>query len=316
MFDLRKIETFCKVCEKRSFSKAGEALFLSQPTVSSHIQILEKEFEVRLLDRMGRTVLPTQAGAVLYRYAKMAVSRLETARAEIRALAREVTGDLRLGSDTFPACHVLPGVLAGFAGAHPQVRPSLAVAPSAVILRRVLEGEIVAGIIGSEFSPVPDISDRLVLESDIVVIAPAGMEGLPFRPPLAQDEGALPEISFDAACSLQWILPEENSTTRRTFETALRQAGHDARLFQVKLVLDSAYTVLQFVRAGLGVSITERLAIQDSLSRGDIRAFTVSGVRASRRFSCVTNARRKPFRAAAVFLKHLYASTRHLRAAP
>ncbi len=314
MFDFRKIEAFCKVCEQRSFSKAGEALFLSQPTVSAHIQALERDFEVRLLDRMGRTVLPTPAGAVLYRYAKLAFARLETARAEIRALAHEVTGDLRIGSSSIPAYHVLPKVLASFTQAHPQVRPSLVVASSTSILRQVLDGDLMAGIVGSNVLPEPDLVSTPVLDSDIVIIAPANIEGLPLCPPPALEGDVLPEINFDTACSLHWILRDDSSTTRRSFEDALRLAGYDARLLQCKLEVDSAHAAFQYVQAGLGVSIAARVAVQDVLARGDIRAFTLAGVRAVRQFSCIINARRMPFPAATVFLEHLYSSTRHLRA--
>lgn len=314
MFDFRKIEAFCKVCELRSFSKAGEALFLSQPTVSAHIQALERDFEVRLLDRMGRTVLPTPAGAVLYRYAKIAFSRLETAKAEIRALAHEVTGDLRIGSSSIPAHHVLPKVLATFTRAHPQVRPSLMVASSTAILRQVLEGELMAGIVGANILPVPDIISTPVLDSDIVIIAPANIEGLPLCPPPVLEGDILPEISFDAACSLHWILREDSSTTRQAFEASLRQTGYDVRLLQSKLVVDSAHAAFQYVQAGLGVSIAARIAVQDALARGDIQAFNLAGVRAARQFSCIINARRMPFPAATVFLEHLYNCTGHLRA--
>ena len=313
MFDFRKIEAFCKVCEHRSFSKAGEALFLSQPTVSAHIQALERDFEVRLLDRMGRTVLPTPAGAVLYRYAKLAFARLETAKAEIRALVHEVTGDLRIGSSSIPAYHVLPKVLATFTRAHPQVRPSLMVASSTAILRQVMDGDLMAGIVGSNVLPEQDIISTPILDSDIVIITPANIEGLPFCPPSVLEGDVLPEISFDAACSLRWILREDSSTTRRAFEEALRQAGYDTRLLQAKLVVDSAHAAFQYVQAGLGVSIAARLAVQDSLARGDIQAYTLAGVRSARQFSCIINARRMPFPAATVFLDHLYSSTLHLR---
>lgn len=316
MFDLRKIEAFCKVCEHRSFSKAGEALFLSQPTVSAHIQALEREFEVRLLDRMGRTVLPTPAGVVLYRYAKLAISRLEAARAEIRALAHEVTGELRIGSSSIPAYHVLPRVLSSFTRVHPLVRPSLVVASSKAVLRQVLEGELMAGIVSSDILPVPDIIDTPILDSEIVVIAPADITGLPACPLPASEEDPLPEISFDAARSLQWILREDNSTTRRAFGDALRLAGHDVRLLQPKLTVDSAHAAFQYVRAGLGVATAARVAVQGALARGDIRAFTLTGVRAVRQFSCITNARRVPFPAATVFLEHLYNDARHMHVQP
>jgi len=312
MFDLRKIEAFCKVCEQRSFSKAGEALFLSQPTVSAHIQSLEREFGVRLLDRMGRTVLPTPAGMVLYRYAKQVFARLETAKAEISALAMEVTGDLRIGSSSIPAHHVLPKVLTGFTELYPKVRPCLTVALSTTVTRMVLEGELMAAIVGTNFITDPDLIASPLLESDIVIIAPAHMDKLPLVEKSGQP-GVLPKISFTTACSLKWILREDSSATRRAFEEALRLAGHDTRLLQPCLVVDSSHAAVQYVRAGLGVSAAARLAVRDELDKGEIRAFTIAGVHAARQFSCVINARCMQFPAAAVFQEYLLTHTAHLR---
>lgn len=312
MFDLRKIEAFCKVCEQRSFSKAGEVLFLSQPTISTHIQSLEREFEVRLLDRMGRTVLPTPAGDVLYRYAKQAFASLETAKAEMSALVMEVSGELRIGSSTIPAHHVLPEVLAGFTERHSKAHPSLTVASSATITRLVLEGELMAGIVGTSGLADPNLISFPVLESDIVVIAPAHMNDLPVAEPSDRPE-ALPELDFSTACSLHWILRESSSATRRIFEDALRLAGHDMRLLQPRLIVDSSHAAVQYVRAGLGVSAAARIAVQEALNRGEICAFTIAGVRAVRQFSCIVNARRVSFPAATVFQKYLLAHTTHLR---
>lgn len=312
MFDLRKIEAFCKVCERRSFSKAGEALFLSQPTVSAHIQSLERLFGVRLLDRMGRTVLPTPAGAVLYRYAKQAFARLETARAEINALAQEVTGDLRIGSNSICALHILPEILAGFIELHPKVHPSLTVDSSASITRLVLEGELMGGIVGTNGFTDPDIISFPIVESEIIIIAPPHLDSLPENNSSDGSE-ALPEISFHTACSLHWIMRENKSTTSKAFQEALRLAGHDTRFLQTRLAVDSSHAAVQYVRAGLGVSVAARIAVQPHLESGDIRACTIAGVKAVRQFVFIMNARRLSFPAANVFQKFLLAGTAHLR---
>jgi len=73
--ELRYLEIFCKVVELKSFSKAAEALFLTQPTISNHIKALEDEVGIQLLDRLGRNVTPTKAGEVLYRYGREIVKK-------------------------------------------------------------------------------------------------------------------------------------------------------------------------------------------------------------------------------------------------
>ncbi|MBI4391214.1 MAG: LysR family transcriptional regulator, partial [candidate division NC10 bacterium] len=67
--DIRALEVFCRIVELRSFSRAAEAVSLTQPTVSGHIKNLEEEVGMRLFDRLGKEVRSTRAGDVLYRYA-------------------------------------------------------------------------------------------------------------------------------------------------------------------------------------------------------------------------------------------------------
>ena len=306
MVDFRKIEAFCKVCELQSFSKAGEALFLSQPTVSGHVQSLERELDVQLLDRMGRTVLPTPAGAVLYRYAKQAFKGLEAARAEIRVLAREVSGDLLIGSSAIPAHHFLPSVITGFLRLHPKVRPTILVASSQRILRQVHSGDLMAGIVGWAGASDSDLVFSPLMEDEIIAIRPTMLpkpEGL-----IPPDDGEdLPSLPFEQACFLDWILREPTSTTRVAFEDALREAGHDPRILSARLTVDSSNAAVQYVEAGLGSAVTTRLGAHEALSRGTVRAFRLQGVPAARRFFCVLNARRVPFPAASAFVDHLLA---------
>ena len=68
--DLHRLEVFCKVYEMKSFSRGGNACLLSQPTVSEHIRYLETYLDVQLFDRLGRQVVPTRAGEILYDYAR------------------------------------------------------------------------------------------------------------------------------------------------------------------------------------------------------------------------------------------------------
>ncbi len=306
MVDFRKIEAFCKVCELQSFSRAGEALFLSQPTVSAHVQSLERELDVQLLDRMGRTVLPTPAGAVLYRYAKQAFTGLEAAKAEIRVLAREVSGDLLIGSSAIPAHHFLPGVITGFLRLHPKVRPSVLVSSSQRTLAQVQSGDLMAGIVGRPGSSDSDLVFTPLMEDEIVAIMPASHprpEG--FIPP--ERKGDLPSLPFERACFMDWILREPTSTTRVAFEDALRAAGYDPRILSARLTVDSSNVAVQYVEAGLGSAVTTRLGAREALSRGTVLAFRLCGVAAARRFFCVLNSRRVPFPAASAFVDHLLA---------
>ena len=106
--DLRRLEVFCKVYELKSFSRAGEACLLSQPTVSEHIRHLETFLDVRLFDRLGREVVPTRAGEILYNYARRMLNLRREASRTLELYRGKMSGDLELGGSTIPGQYILP----------------------------------------------------------------------------------------------------------------------------------------------------------------------------------------------------------------
>lgn len=308
MYDLRKLEAFCKVCELKSFSKAGAALFLSQPTVSAHIQSLERELNTRLVDRLARTVLPTPAGEILLRHCQEAFQNLANAREEIDSLHYEATGTLCIASTTMPAHHVLPAILTHFLASHPKVQPKLAIASSKAVLEKVRRGEVTAGIVGHYDPTDTDLCATPLIQDAIVVVAPPTMPPLPGSPHSAS-------ISYRQAAALPWIMREETSTTRQLFEEALRLAGYEPRALSARITVDSSHAAMQYVAAGLGVSIASQLAAKQALANGTLRAVSIAGVAPSRTFSCVVNARRAMFPTTKLFMQYLHEATSPLRAA-
>lgn len=292
MLDFRRLEAFCKVYELRSFSRAGEELFLSQPTISAHVLSLEKELGVQLLDRLGRTVLPTAAGDVLHRHATKAFASLDAARAELAMLRNEVSGELVLGGSTIPAHHLLPKVMAAFLRAHPAVKVQLCVGDTEDIMQLVASGEVMVGLVG-DVRNHPDLHFEPVVDDELVVIA---------TPALVQ--GMLPQTAAELA-SLPWVMREKGSGTRSAFLAGLEARGVDWRAFDVMLTVGSTEAVIQYVRAGLGVSVTSRLAVSDALSRGELIEMPLSDYRPRRQFHYVHHARRTLFPSALAFIDAL-----------
>lgn len=300
MLDFRRLEAFCKVYELRSFSRAGADLFLSQPTISAHVLALEKKLGVRLLDRMGRQVLPTPAGEALYRRASEAFASLAAAEAEIGQLRDEISGDLMLGGSTIPAHHILPEIIASFLRVYPSVRMHLRVGDTSDIVQRVNAGELMLGLVGA-VEPHPDLAFEPLVDDELVVAAAPGVAG---------DRRHMQPAEL---AQWPWIMRETGSGTRRTFAEALAAAGMDVRRLPVVLVVDSTQAVVQYARAGLGVSVTSRLAVAESLARGELMEVRIDNFRPARHFHLVRHVRRHQFPAAAAFAAYLGEHTRHLR---
>ena len=287
--DVRRLEAFVKVFELRSFSRAGEQLYLSQPTISAHISALETELDVRLFDRLGRSILPTQAAEVLYRHARDVFTSLEAAKAEIQLLQDRVAGDLSVGGSTIPAHYVLPPLLAEFTSRHPDVRLQLKVGDSDAIIRRIAEGEDMVGMVGARVDH-PELTFEPVVNDELVVIAPTRM-GMGAKGPVDPAELA----------TLPWIDREAGSGTRRTMELALAALGCELPTPIVRV--ESTQAAIQCARAGLGATVTSRVAAAPLLADGVVDEVRVQGLDVRREFHLVYHSRRQLFPVARYFIE-------------
>jgi len=289
--DVRRLQAFAKVYDLRSFSRAGEGLLLSQPTISAHILALEEELGTQLFDRLGRTVLPTQAGEVLYRYCTTIFSQLDHAKADILALSKRVSGDLVIGGSTIPAQYIIPKLLARFLTLYPEVRIDLKGGDTAEITNLVLEGQAHVGIVGAPASQ-PELISRPILEDSLVLVAPRAMR-----------EVSLADADWRGRLvSLPWVMRETGSGTRLALERALTKADIDVRDIRVVLQVHSSLAVLECVEAGLGVSVVSRMAASSYLDRGVLCQLETPECVMRRSFYAVHHGRRYMFPALRFFL--------------
>ena len=248
--DFWQLEIFCTVAEQRSFSRAAEALFLSQPTVTAHIAALEKRLGVKLFDRTTRRVTLTPAGRLLYRHAKTLLSEHNRALQELAQFVGGLAGRLVFGASTIPGQYILPPLMAQFRRQFPSVHIAMQLAASGQIVDGVLNGEMELGIVGVR--PRAPLLRIIPLWSDeIVLIVPpdhewAGRERVPITELLTQP----------------LVVREQGSGTRSALEQFL--AHHHLSLRRMNLVaeLGSTEAVKQFVAAGGGVGAVSIRAVE------------------------------------------------------
>jgi len=291
--DFRKLEAFCKVYELKSFSKAGLELQLSQPTISAHVANLEEELGVPLFDRLGRTVLPTQAGEVLYRGAKQVFQQVGRINSEIGLLRDMVVGDLLLGGSTIPANYILPNLLKTFLALYPSLRVHLTIGDTDSIIRQVGQGRLELGIVGSQ-PEQQGIAFYPLRRDELVLVAAADIASVRPAPKTLKDLRPWP-----------WILRERGSGTRRYLETLLKGAGMSISELKVALWVESTEAALQCARAGLGVSVVSRLAAQPYLDRGELIALDVMPQVLERSFYLIQRQGRDLLPAANLFIEHV-----------
>lgn len=270
--DIRALEVFCKIVELKSFSKAAEAVYLTQPTVSGHIKGLEQFVGLKLLDRLGREVVLTKAGELLYGYAKEILALRNQAIQALEEYKGALKGHLVIGGSNIPGEYVLPTLLARFKAQHPEISVTLKIGDSREIARAVLEGTYELGAVGAKFDDGQLIYTKL-LEDELVVALP------PEHAWASRTAVSLAELLEQPI-----ILREVGSGSRKVLEDALRSAGLDTSALSVVAELGSTEAIRQAVKSGAGISVVSFRAIQEDLEHGTLRIVPLESLRLTRDF--------------------------------
>ena len=245
--DFKQIEAFVNVVRYKSFSKAADATFFTQPTISTHIRNLEKELEVKLLDRKSRTVEMTPQGAKFYKYAVEMINARAQAFEAINDESGNIGGILEIQASSIPGVTFLPDLLAGFRSEHKGVQYYLSVSDTQTVIDNISDRRGEIGFIGEKVTSSSMECTKVAVDRS-VLIAPVSSE-IPS------------EIKLADAVSYPFIWRETGSATRRIFEQAALDSGFDKESFEVAALVDDMDAVIRSVEAGLGVAIiSEKVA--------------------------------------------------------
>jgi DNA-binding transcriptional LysR family regulator len=277
-FTFRELEIFCKVVELESFSKAAEAVFLAQASVSERIASLEQKIGVQLLDRLGRKVIPTAAGELLLKHATLFLEMKETAQLEIESFLGLEQGEISMGGSTIPGEYILPDLISRFNQKYPKLSVKLIIADSSEIESRVLSGEFDIGVIGTKSQHASLLTKKL-WEDELVLAVPSGH-------PWARRKA----ISLQELREAPFILREKGSGTLKILDTYLYKSGVDGtNALHVSAHFGSSTAVKEGIKSGLGLSILSSRAIETELKAGLLKALKVKGVTMSRNFFLIRN---------------------------
>jgi DNA-binding transcriptional LysR family regulator len=263
--DMKHLETFCKVAELESFSRAGEAVYLTQPTVSGHIASLEQSVGLKLFDRLGRRVVLTNGGRIFYRYAKEILKLRDDARNAIYEYSHIVKGRITIGGSTIPGEYFLPRVMGGFQHEVPGITISLVIADSQEIIDLLLAGEIEVGVVGMKFDGKRVNASALFQDRVIIIAHPEHV---------LASQG---EISWEELRRTPLLIRERGSGTRQAFERYLQGAGYRLDDFHIIGEVGSTTAVKEGVKGGIGLGIISDLAVQEEIEGGRIQEVRVRG---------------------------------------
>jgi DNA-binding transcriptional LysR family regulator len=270
--DLRQLEIFARVAELGSFSRAAEALFLTQPTVSEHVRTLEDELGVRLLDRLGRGAAPTRAGRLLLSYAQRLLALSREARQAMDGFLGRMIGELLVGASTIPGEYILPAVIGRFKEKYPDISTTLLIGDSQAVVEWVAEGRAELGVVGARPAH-RGVEYRELMSDDMIVVVPAA------HPWHGRAHVTLEELRTEPL-----IMRERGSGTRAALERALAEAQMDLGHFRIVGEMGSTQAIKQAVKAGVGVSVMSRRAVDEECRSGALSCLGVRDLKVTRSF--------------------------------
>ncbi len=244
---------FSKVAETKSVSRAAEELLVTQPAVSKQIKALEEELGGRLFDRLGKKVHLTRTGEVLYAHALKILRSVEEAKAAVKGLSGECSGELVIGTSDHISLHRLPDVLKSYIAAHPRVDLKLRCHRSETILEMVGRNLVDLGVITLPKAP-GNIVSKVIWKDPMSLVFPK-------QHPLS----SLRDVRLRDAAKYGMILPEPGTTTRKTIDEAFSR-----KKLAPNVAMEVAYieTIKGLVKAGLGISFLPDRAVEEEVKAG------------------------------------------------
>lgn len=293
--DFRQLETFVEVANLKSFSKAADKLYITQPTVTNHIQNLEKELETILINRFGKNITLTDAGSLLYKYAINILNSCEMARFDLASFQGKIQGHLHIYSSSVPRKHLLPHIMQSFLSNYPDVTFTIGDKDSGKVVRGILDGETDFGILGAK-STSNNIEYIELMEDNLVLVTPYSdkFPGENFS-----------YINKDILLNEKVFFREEGSGTRSLIENVIKQSDISKDKLKIVGYIEDTETIKELISLGVGVSFLSKQSVEKDLSLKKYKAFYIEGMDFTRKFYFAYHKNRQLSPLSDTFKKHV-----------
>ena len=263
MINLDQLRVFQAVAQARSFTRAADAVHLTQPGVSKHIKQMEEYFGVPLFDRLGKKVALTQAGEILLGATQEIMASITAAEQRIEELKGLHGGKLVIGASFPIGIYVLPGVLAAFGKQYPAVEVTLDISLSEKIVAKVLANKLDLGLVSHEAHD-PRLFAREFMTDELIAIAPSNHRWATKK-----------RIRPQELLRETFLVAARGAGTRAVVEERLKEKG-----IVLKNVVDFGNTegVKRAVEVGLGVSVQSKSVVQREISAGSLTGVSLAGM--------------------------------------
>ncbi|WP_371325365.1 LysR substrate-binding domain-containing protein [Dechloromonas sp. ZY10] len=259
----RRLQVFHAVARHLSFTRAAEALFMTQPAVTFQIRQLEEQYRARLFERRHGGISLTPAGELVLSYAERILALGDELEVRLAEMTDEMQGPLLLGASASIGEYMLPRLLGEFNALYPRVRVTLMVANSENLEQRVAERSVDLALV--ELAPrLPGVAGRSCRADELAMVCAPDH-------PLA----GLATVRARELVDYEYVGRETGSATRQLIEHYFSEQGIAARGLKTLMELGSPEALKAAVAGGLGFAILSRLAVERECRLGELRAIAL-----------------------------------------
>ncbi|MGS2779631.1 LysR family transcriptional regulator [Robertmurraya sp. GLU-23] len=290
--NLESLKMFCHVVDEGSITKAAKIGFVSQPAVTRQIHQLEELYGTHLFDRVDGKLKLSEAGKVLYPYAKEIIEYTQKSFDAVHELTGRAETILNVGTSLTIGEYLLPDILGNFSKIYPNIKFSITVKNTPEILSKLEHNDIDIALVEGAVSNKDLITEKFA-DDELVLIAPANHRWA------KRERISIRELSEEKV-----LWRESDSGTRHIVEDALNKFGVLEHINH-SMELGSTQSIKSAVEAELGISILPKLTVLRELKYGVLREVKIEDFQLLRDLWLVQRNHRFPKTGLNKFVEHI-----------
>ena len=279
-FTLQQLRILKAVASEKNFTKAAAILYLSQPSLSKQIKILEKNLDTLLINRERNKISLTESGKILLQYSERILALCEESCRALIDLKNGDRGNLTVGASQTIGTYLMPRILALFAQNYPQINLKAQVNSTRIIAKNIINREIDIAVVGGEISE--DLKKNLRIQPFVydelsLIISKSH--------PFAKKK----QINKEDLYCLDFITLNSNSTIKKFIDNILIQNQIETKQLKTILQLNSIEGIKTAVSLGLGAAFVSSSAIEKELKLKKIEIIKIENIKINRKLSIISN---------------------------
>ena len=281
-FTLQQLRIIKAIASENSFTRAAEILFISQPSLSKQVKLLENRLGILLINRESNKISLTEAGKLFLQYSERILALCEESCRALNDLKNGDRGSLTVGASQTIGTYLMPRVLALFAQHYPQINLKVQVDSTRFIAKNVVNRDIDIAVVGGD---VPDDLKKYLkiesfVEDELTLIIPKSH-------PFAKKKKKV--INKEDLYHLNFITLNPNSTIRKFIDNILIQNNIETKQFNIIMQLNSIEAIKTAVSLGLGAAFVSSSAIEKEIELKTIEIISIENIKITRTLSIITN---------------------------